>query len=47
MLLSFVNLHDPSVKNIFMTVIASAALGLLAGFVLHMATIVKNKISGK
>lgn len=45
LLLSLAKVTEPTVKNILMTVIGSIVIGLFAGFVFHMATIVMKKVS--
>lgn len=45
LLLSFANMKEPSVRMIVMTILSSLLLGLFAGFVFHLAMIVRNKLT--
>lgn len=45
LLLSIIELKEPTVQNLFMTLISSIAIGVFAGFILHIAIIIMKKIS--
>jgi hypothetical protein len=45
LLLSFSQLYDPDMKTILLTIIASIALGLFSGLVLHLVIMIMKKVS--
>ncbi|MDT8862039.1 hypothetical protein N0O92_17655 [Alkalihalobacillus sp. MEB130] len=45
LLLSASQLYEESIHTIFMTILGSICLGLLTGFVIHIAMIIKRKVS--
>ncbi|WP_332694091.1 hypothetical protein [Halalkalibacter lacteus] len=45
LLLSFSQLYQPDSHIVLMTIAASISIGLLSGFVLHIAIIIKKKVS--
>ncbi|NEU31495.1 hypothetical protein GN156_12045 [bacterium LRH843] len=44
-LLSLAQLNDLTMKHIVMTILASIFMGLFAGFIFHIATILRKKLS--
>ncbi|WP_227937876.1 hypothetical protein [Alkalihalobacillus deserti] len=45
LLLSFSQLTERDSRTILLTIVASIAIGLFTGFVLHLVTLVMNKVS--
>ncbi|MFC0561769.1 hypothetical protein [Halalkalibacter alkalisediminis] len=45
LLLSLSQLTERDSKTIFLTILASVAIGLFSGFVLHLVTLVMKKVS--